>query len=574
MKPPSPGALQRHPSVRPPPLRRDEDRPLRVEEFAVPTTELRLSFPFAWDATTMQGAAALRDHLPGEWPDALELAEASFAPIAPDTRLRELLARPSARTRPGGLHDLNRVAGRRSSRVRLRDVLPDLELRAIDARALASLYGVYRKAAKAQSSPTISADLTELRCVVNAARAAVGMDELPAAPRAARPNRRVGRAPERDLAGLDEVERVLRECPPELRVFVGLRVATTVPVEHLLALRRGAIDLDRFRMTIDASCSRSQGRGPAHLVVGLPPWCVALLRQGLPGVDAWVEQRPLFPRNRGSSESRREFAHAFRKAADDANLPDLTLSDIRRLSQAIHATAPRAVRRATAGAGRGTGVLARAQEEYASQIVAEWQRLHTPPVQPKRVPRRAPKHTRPHERERGSGRNPVVAPSISLPASCLVGTQDPRLGSGGGRGERRLSADNRGKLTERATGDDGVVGPVGAESWTDGDRVYGAAAVPTEMQLRLKDAEIASLLERAERAEWACAHLRATTISVHEAELGAAGMGITGLVGGVAIGERLARHPHLVESMADGGKRLFVALVGELAKAENGQGPR
>lgn len=136
---PRPG-LSRHPSARPPPLRRDEDHPLTVDEFVAPTGELRLAFPLACDATTMQGAAALREHLPGEWPDALELAERSFAPIGPDTRLHELLVRPSVRTLPQGLHDLNRVGGRRSSLGRLRDMLPDPELGEIDSRALAALF--------------------------------------------------------------------------------------------------------------------------------------------------------------------------------------------------------------------------------------------------------------------------------------------------------------------------------------------------------------------------------------------------------------------------------------------------
>lgn len=172
MKPPAPDALPRHPSVRPPPLRRDDDRPLTVDEFAVATTELLLAFPFAWDATTMQGVAALRAHFPGDWPDALELALSSLPPISLDTLLPDLLARPTERTLPGGDLDLNRLAGRRSALGRLRDVLPDLKLREIDDGGLAALFKAYRKAAKAQSSPMISADLTELRWAVNLARAA------------------------------------------------------------------------------------------------------------------------------------------------------------------------------------------------------------------------------------------------------------------------------------------------------------------------------------------------------------------------------------------------------------------
>ncbi|GDX83862.1 hypothetical protein LBMAG42_56730 [Deltaproteobacteria bacterium] len=125
-----------------------------------------------------------------------------------------------------------------------------------------------------------------------------------------------------------------------------------------------------------------------------------------------------------------------------------------------------------------------------------------------------------------------------------------------------------------AMDDDGVEGSVGAAIWTDGEVVYATAAEPTEIAMREKDATIARLQERAEWAERALARLRGTTISIHEAELGAAGMGLTGLVGGVAIGESLARHPQVVESMAAGGKRLLVALVEEMVKAESGRGRR
>ena len=247
----------------------------------------------------------------------------------------------------------------------------------------------------------------------------------------------------------------------------------------------------------------------------------------------------------------------------DAALPDLTLSGLRRLAQAIHARAPRGVRRATASAGRVGSVLATVMEAYAAEVVDQWRDLHAPPARPRRVPRRAPKHTRPEQRERGAGRSPVAEASTGLPANCIVGASDGPRGKGGRRsgfGEQRQRAAIN-------TNDD-------AGRWSDEIELYRSAGTDQEDELHRREAEFAVLRERCERAERQVVQLRATTIPIRQAEIAAGAMGLTGLIGGVAIGTHITRSPQAVDTMASGSRKLLAALLAEVPNGESGWGHR
>ncbi|GDX83926.1 hypothetical protein LBMAG42_57370 [Deltaproteobacteria bacterium] len=532
---------------------------MNIDEFAEGSEALRAAFPFAFDATTMAGLAALRRELPFDWPDALNQARAPLAAFTAMSTLRSVLSKPTDRTVPQGSTDMGRAAGRRSSRRRLCAFVPEIPLEELNEAALADLVREYRLEASAMSSPMISADVTELRFAVDHARAEASLSPLKPPRPSARPRRRVGRAPRRSIATLEQVERLLTKAPADLRALLALRVATTAPLSHLLDLRAGDLDLARQRLVIDAPRTRGGEGAPARLLFGLPDWCVDLLRSALPGIDGWAGNRPIFPKQPGSTVPRREIAHAFRVFADGCWCSDVTLADLRRLAQAIHAQAPRAVRRATATARPGSGkakldrderTVAHAQEEYAAWVQGHWRLLHQPPVRPSRVSRRAMKQIRPHEPERRM-RPQVLAPRPpSLPLSCRVDAPAGRRRSGTPLGEGA-----------GAVMDASALAPF-AERGPPSSSGFGWEAVA--MEESRKAAAYAGELSA----------LRGRTISNDDAEIAALACAAAGVFSGAMVGAHISTNPELIGGAVTVGKRFVAALAEELVEnaKRNGRG--
>lgn len=531
--------------------RRDGSPGVSVDEFAEGSEVLRAAFPLAWDATTMAGLAALRRELPFDWLDALDRARESLEAFTATTSLRAVLSRPTERTAPQWTSDLSAAAGRRSSRRRLCAFVPEVPLEELNEAALAALVREYRIEASAMSSPMISADLTELRFAVDHARAEASLPPLQRPRPSARPRRRVGRAPRRSLATLEQVEHLLTKAPPELRVLLALRIATTAPLSALLDVRAGALDLRRQRLVIDAPCTRGGERAPARLLFGLPDWCVALLRSALPGIDGWRGSRPIFPKEPGSAAPRREIAHVFRVFADGCWCSDVTLSDLRRLAQAIHARAPRAVRRATATARPGSGkakldcdepAVAHAQEKYAAWIQGHWRLLHAPPARSSRVSRRAMKQIRPHEPERRLRPRALPARPPPLPPSCRVDAPEGRRRSGASSGEAKV-----------ADMDASALAPF-SERGSPSSSGVGWEAVAMEQSR--KDAAHAGELSA----------LRGRTISKEDAEITALASAAAGVLVGAMVGAHITKNPEVIGDAATMGKRLVAAFAEEFVE--------
>lgn len=434
MKPPRtqrviPLGMPRRPSVRPPALRRSGGSPPTIEEFALGGIELQLAFPSAYDATTTQGLAALRAVMGEQWPEAMAAGRSTHPLPARGHTLDQLLTRGSARVMPQGPGDLDQVRNRRSALAHLQDSLPRVKLAALDERGLEALVQTYRRERADLSSAMVSSHITELRMLVGEARTEAGLRALDAPP--APPTRRQGRRAHRPIATLEQVIVVLDRAPPWLRVLVGIMLAAPLPQTHALRLTRGALDLEGGRIRVHTWRTRRAGSPEGHMIYGLPRWCVDLLLTAYRGIETWPPDRLLFPGEANPGRPRSSVAAAFRTVADRAGCPELRLQDIRRLSQAIHVRAPRAVRRATATARQDVQhslesgeaqLLADAQEAYASDVVRGWRQLPHPPVMPRRAPPvRALRGVAPHEPERRWRGKGLGKPRVGLPGSCLPG---------------------------------------------------------------------------------------------------------------------------------------------------------
>jgi hypothetical protein len=118
--------------------------------------------------------AALRRALPEAWTDALRRAWTALPVPNRDTPLAEVLARGTPRILPDAPTDVKLVTARRSALGRLCNGLPSLPLHEVDGRVLDRLVRDYRRTRADTSSAVTSADLTELRHTVNAARQGAG----------------------------------------------------------------------------------------------------------------------------------------------------------------------------------------------------------------------------------------------------------------------------------------------------------------------------------------------------------------------------------------------------------------
>ena len=403
--------------------------PSELRPFARPNGDLRLRYPCLTDACTLKGLANLRRELPESWPQAMEVAWRSLPRATPDTTLDQVFERGSPRILPNEELTVKLASARRSALGRLRSAFPALRLHEVGPRRFDSLIRDYRKQRKDQSTAITIGDLTELRCIMDFALAEAGLRRIPRN-RELRPRRRQGRAPERPVATMDEVDRLIHAADGPMQALILLRVVTTVPDASLLGLRRRDLDLDNGRLRVDATGTRRPGGPEGHCLFGLPPWCVDQLRHALPGLDSWEESRRLFPSRSSPDRPLRDVSKRLRRLANGSGCLFTTMRSLRRLAQSIHGTAPRAVRRGTATARhdcrdtvdtRDDTRLADAQEAYATLIVKRWDALHRPPFALARVARRAAAGIRADQPERGRRTNDPAR--LRRPVGVLPGCE-------------------------------------------------------------------------------------------------------------------------------------------------------
>ena len=403
--------------------------PSELRPFARPNGDLRLRYPCLTDACTLKGLANLRRELPESWPQAMEVAWRSLARATPDTTLDQVFERGSPRILPNEELTVKLASARRSALGRLRSAFPALRLHEVSPRRFDSLIRDYRKQRKDQSTAITIGDLTELRCIVDFALAEAGLRTIPRN-RELRPRRRQGKAPERPVATMDEVDRLIHAADGPMQALILLRVVTTVPDSSLLGLRRGDLDLDNGRLRVDATATRRPGGPEGWCLFGLPPWCVDQLRHALPGLDSWEERRLLFPSKSSPRRPRRDVSKALRRLGNGCGCLFTTMRSLRRLAQSIHGKAPRAVRRGTATARHDCphtvdtpddARLADAQEAYATLIVKRWDALHRPPFALARVARRAAAGIRADQPERGRRTNDPAR--LGRPVGVLPGCE-------------------------------------------------------------------------------------------------------------------------------------------------------
>ncbi len=413
---PAPPERAAKPSLRPLPWSRFRAAAVTLADFKEGSDALDQAYPLARDARTMAGFSALKLALPRTWREALQLAFDARPSATPDTTVRDILERGTERTLPGrspraGPHE-DLVAARRSALGRLHDALPGASLREVDGPWYRRAVEDYRRQHARSSSHIVSSDLTELHVTINAGLTAAGLPMIGKRARGPRPTTRVGAAAVRRPATLDEVDRVLIKAPLWLRALIALMLVAPVPYGRLLALRADNLDFIDHRLRASTPTIRGSTRGQGSMVYGLTVWCEEFLRSACPGIDAWSPDRLVFSTGGGGGRARRNVPKAFRRAADAAGCPDLTLAGIRLLAQSLQPHACRAVRR-----GTSTAKVTERAEADAGWLVAHWRLLHSPPSPPRRVPRRAANGLRPGDPEtrRRSWEDP---PDLPLPASA------------------------------------------------------------------------------------------------------------------------------------------------------------
>jgi hypothetical protein len=368
--------------------------------------------------------------LPETWPEALKNAWQSHPRPQRSSNLSDILVRGTDRILPTNQMEIKLVSARRSALGRLLTTLPQILLAEIDERKLEELIRSYRKIHSQRSSAILSSDITELRMTINSARIEAGMPPIRYR-RIPQPRRRQGRKTYREVATLEYVNRLLKKTEGWLRIFILLRIVTTVPDESLLRLQRKHFDLQKGRIRVDMMATRRPGMEEGRLVFGLPVWCVEQIRSTFRVFDAWNSERFLFPSKKNPYHPRREVSHALYRAAESSVCVGVTSRSLRLLAQSIHAKAPRAVRRATAKSRLDVPRtimnpqdqrVAEAQEKYAAWVVRNWRVLFHPPVTLKRVSKRASKNIFPEMPEQ----SPFSERShTALVPSCQWGAQEP-----------------------------------------------------------------------------------------------------------------------------------------------------
>lgn len=368
---------------------------LTVQDFATADDGLREAFPLAWDATTMKGLAALMMALPSDWPDALAMAYTHFKKNNAETGLDAVFLRGTPRTLPQHRTDITRVRTRRSALKRLQVILPDLSLGSINSENLHALVALYRNKQSNLPAPMLSADISELRFTLDFALSEADLPTLKHPSFDARPRQRLGRPSQRPIATLAEVKRLLCRAETWMQAFIALTLAVPAPQKYLMSLCREDIDLQRSCIRMNTPTTRSASGQPGRMAYGLPVWCIQSLYTAFPYIEKWNYKQLLFPSHADPQSLRGDVSHVFRTLARKSDCIGITLSDIRRLSQAIHIKAPRAVRRGTATSRldtSGPDPLAIAQEHYASLIIEKWKIFDQPPWPPGRISRRALKY--------------------------------------------------------------------------------------------------------------------------------------------------------------------------------------
>ena len=539
---------------------------LRLDEFDNPSAEPRREFPGLTDATTTAGFARLRRELPDTWCEALDRAWASLPRATPHTSLHAVLLRGSRRVLPRDPSDAGLVSARRSALGRLCDLLPDLALRQVDARTFDRWVRDYRAARRDASAAIVSSDLTELRATVNAALAEAGLPVVRRL-RAAQPRRCQGRAADRRVAGLDEVDRLLQSTSGPLQALILVRVATTAPDAAILRLRRGDLDLDAGRLRVDLPATRRPGSPPGHLLYGLPRWCVAQLRAALPGIDGWDEERLLFPAEGAPHRPRRKVSRAFRRLADGCGCSETTLRSLRRLAQAIHARAPRAVRRATAtarddvaeGVLPDEAALAAAQEAYAAWISSAWGALHAPPVELRRVARRAGPEIAPDRPEQARRKAAAAEPA---PGRLVAGVRVEDAAEVRSLPRAGWTAAGPDRVETVTHPDVSVSGSRGSAGFgeTGATALFGAALTAQAMQ------RADAWAQRARQAEAELAGWKERSVSVEDALVCGLFAASGAFAAGMSFEAWLASRPDVRERLGIGVGRFAVALGETMAE--------
>lgn len=458
-------------------------RRIAAADFANPDADLRLAYPCAFDSTVSTGLGALQKALPG-WADALVRGRLSLPTPTASTPLLELLRWGTAACSPVAAGGLRAATKRRRSLAQFVGLADARPLASITANDVVALEAAYRVSRARRPGAQVSADLTELRHLLEEARGAAGLPPLglPAGHEARVRDSPLSRSPwpasgarqpsrARPVARLGDVHEAMRTAltmqrprkrggPPLqtrwLAACLALQLAVPLTPARILGLRRSNIAGDRI--VIPATATTRAER------YGLPEWASDALDAALPGWSSLAPDALLFKGRRG--KPRTDLARVLEivtqagasgdGSGDDAghdaavtSLAQLTPSAVRRLGQTIHRGmgGPRGVVRGSMGAPSSVGTEFDkyfASEEHAANVVRGWRRMLEPPGgEGRTLPARARAGCAPGKPEFDPLR--TAEPARAMPESCEARPRPDQgptsnVGAGAGLGAAKLSS--------------------------------------------------------------------------------------------------------------------------------------
>ena len=419
-------------------------RRITAADFATPDADLVLAYPCAFDATRSTGLGPLRKALP-DWVDALLRGRSSNPAPTPNTPLADLLRWGTTGCFPADARGLGAATKRRRSLAQLMGLADDRSLGSIGADDVVALGVAYRASRPRRPGAQVSADLTELRHLLNQARATAGLPSLvlPSAQVATALHSAISRAAwpafgdrqpsrPRGIAKLGTVATAMRIAltiqrprkrggPPLqvrwLAAYLALQLALPIGVTRILGLRRSNFAPDRVIVPVGAQAG-AIGQTERY---GLPEWASDALNVALPGWSSLPPDALLFPGRRGRPRTDLARVLAIVRQAS-ANLATLTPSAVRRLGQTVHRRmgGPRGVVRASMGALSSVETdfdLYFASEQHAANVVRSWPRMLEPPGgEGGSLPARARAGCAPSKPEFDPLR--TAEPPRAMPASC------------------------------------------------------------------------------------------------------------------------------------------------------------
>lgn len=196
-------------------------------------------------------------------------------------------------------------------------------------------------------------------------------------------------SPERPLIGLAEVQQLTAAMPEHLRTFVQLAFWAHARLGEALALTCGDVDLKAGTLTIARQVVEIDGRGP---VVTEPKVgsrrTVHLPAQGLDAAAQQLSKRApalptarLFTRPDGSELRAHDIHHAWGRARQRVNLPDVHFHDLRHAGLTLSAQAGATLAEVMRRAGHVSAAAAlryqHAADQRDAQVAEQLSRLAT-----------------------------------------------------------------------------------------------------------------------------------------------------------------------------------------------------